>query len=126
MADQNVDPTFEANVIRPGRLHSDAQLRKLAMDVNAGHVFGSWMLGPHDQHIYSMVFMTLAFMKPEMIEDMKRKEVVQIYEYLNKAGPRSVNGFPMFTSHHELTKADVEKLTELIAELKKRLGEFAG
>jgi hypothetical protein len=53
------------------------------------------------------------------------KDAGIIYEYTSKAGPRGINGYPMFTSCQKLNKGDTEIMlryyNELIEQKKKFL-----
>lgn len=60
-----------------------------------------------------MVFMPLIFM-----DEKTRKEFIDdppgiIYEYMSEAGPRAINGMPMFTSCRMLNKGDTEKMLRI-------------
>lgn len=127
MADQNVDPTFEDNVVRPGRIYSDKQLRALAMAIERNEVFGSWVLRKGEENLWPMIWMPLAFMKPEDLEDLKRREIVHVFSYMkDHRTMRAINGYPMgFGEMNLLTKLDFEKLADLHEELRTRLGAFS-
>jgi hypothetical protein len=58
------------------------------------------------------VFMPLAFMDKKALKSMQREKVDFIYEYLDKAGPRAINGMPMFFSCHILTQPETKKMFE--------------
>lgn len=99
------------------------ELKKLAIDIVEGRVFGTWNLS--EDAPTSMVFMTLAFMGQEQLDSMKERDVVHIYEHISEAGPRSVNGMPMFMSHKELTRQEADELNPLIQRLEEMRKEFA-
>lgn len=82
------------------------ELDVLANDILAGKVFGSWNVD-HSTDI-GLVFMILALMSKEQLEELKNKGVAHFYEYLSQAGPRSVNGYPCFFSFRSLTAAESE------------------
>jgi hypothetical protein len=97
---------------------NNEDLAKLAKDIYEGKVFGSWMI-PENQlkTIVTMVFMPLAFMDEEQHQEMLDKEIHHFYEYYDKAGPRAINGFPIFWSFGVLTKSDSEKLMKALKRL---------
>jgi hypothetical protein len=99
------------------------ELKQLAMDIVEGRVFGTWNLSKQEE--IAMSFMALLFAGPEQAQSAIDREVVHIYEYLDKAEPRYVNGKPIFFSHHELTKQEIEVLNPLIDRLQKMREEFA-
>ena len=95
----------------PKRMLDDEGIAKLAMDMAHGRVFGTWDIPAH--RLYddvSMVFMPLVFMDEEAHADLQEREVVHLYEYLDKAAPRSVNGYPSFFSMHVLSEGDWQVL----------------
>lgn len=97
--------------------------RKLSMDIADGQVFGSWDIRPEDREsTRPMVFMCLALggldiTESQLIADPRfpKNELtpVAFYEYYDKAGPRSINGYPCFFSHHVLLGDDIKRVLKL-------------
>jgi hypothetical protein len=98
------------------------KLRQLAMDIVEGRVFGTWNLTNPDD--VGLVFAGTMFMSAEQAKELQQQKVAHFYEYLDKAGPRSFNGMPMFFSMHYLTEEDVESLKPMIEELKAQKQAF--
>lgn len=92
------------------------ELNQLAIDIEAGRVFTDRHLRNADE--LPMVFMVLALMKPDQMEEIEKTDIGMVYEYLDKAGPCSMNGLPCFFSMHYLTTSDTQYLTERIAKLR--------
>jgi len=101
----------------------ETELRQLALDIADGKVFGSWSLWG-TQHLLQIVFMPLAFMSREDLEAMTEKKVVHLYEYLSEAGPRCINGYPIFTSFRTITEKEWEWLVPVIEKLLKHKESF--
>jgi hypothetical protein len=80
-------------VIKPKRR---AELDDDALAWAQGRIFGSWDLKHDGDAMVGMVFMPITFMKAKDRAALKRRKTVHVYEYVNKAGPRSVNGCPIF------------------------------
>ena len=85
-------------------------LKQIALDLYAGKIFC-------DRHCTNdneirMVFMPLSLMKPEQVQELADKKVAFIYEYIDKAGPRSVNGMPMFMSFRVLTEDQFNRMSK--------------
>lgn len=78
-------------MIKISRLKTD-ELKKLAVDFHHGHIFTNRDIAQPNLFLHS-VFMPLIFMK---FSKKDAECVGLIYEYLDKAGPRSINGMPMF------------------------------
>jgi hypothetical protein len=107
---------------------TDAEVETLAQDVVARRVFGSWDLGPPGSpDMLRMIFMPLGFMTAEDVAALKAANITNFYEYLDKAGPRSVNGYPCFFSMKLLDQDDSKRLLasvlELQSVLKRRMEE---
>lgn len=109
-ADQQQQPAEEQRepFIPPADLPPD-QLFQLAQDFIAGKVYT-------DRHcpegMLGSVFLLLGLGAFAGATQEQLAQVGMIYEYLDKAGPRSVNGCPMFLSMRMLSAADVPRLKE--------------
>lgn len=100
---------------------SDAELKQLAKDIVAGKVFHSGMLHESDSHIAGSIFMPLTFMTAKQMKALRKDNPGLIYEYMDKAGPRAINGYPIFTSCRMLNQKDLEKLREYIVKVQEAL-----
>jgi hypothetical protein len=94
-------------------LASQADLAQFVLDYCDGKVFTSLDLrGRND--LLPMVFMVIAC---GAFAEWKEEDVADIgviWEYWDQAGPRSVNGFPIFYSAHYMHKDDWEKARKAI------------
>ena len=91
--------------------HTDAELRELALQIRAGTVFTDRSI-PEDQleSMLPMVFMPLGLMAKDELDRLREDGPYMLYEHISAAGPRSMNGCPMFFSFRYLRKAEVERL----------------
>lgn len=95
---------------KPRPEKTDAELRKLAMDIHDGKVFTSGNIqNPSD---LPMVFMVIALGGFANLSKEEAENIGLIYEYMDKAGPRSINGNPCFMSCRTLTKKETERLNQ--------------
>lgn len=102
---------------------AEAELRKLALDMASGKVFTQLHLGEENAHLVQSVFMPLVFMaEPELA--VLQEHCGMLYEYLDKAGPRSINGFPVFFSFRMLHKDDCAALWDYYKQAQVLMGEF--
>ena len=90
---------------------TDEEVKQLAEDIYKGLVFT-------DRHIrikeeLLSVFMALALMSEKQIEEIRKNPPGMIYEYMCEAGPRSVNGNPMFLSFKMISIEDAKKVLEV-------------
>lgn len=99
----------------------DQELKKLALEYTEGKIFGSWNIHETDQKsVIGMVFMPITFMlKKDLPED-----IAHVYAYMHEAGPRSINGYPMFYSCYMLNEADYKKFVEYVNKIRKQREEF--
>jgi hypothetical protein len=94
------------------------ELRQLAIDTLSGQVFWDWHLTESEQKNQAgMIFMPLIFMKPKEAAKLKRT-AFHVYEYLDKALPRSINGRPIFASMCYVNKEEWAIVVEIMTELK--------
>lgn len=98
-------------------MKTDTELEQLAQDIVAGRVYSSYNEGWHDS------FMVLRFLDKEQLDELQRREIAFVYEYMDKAGPRSVNGQPVFFSVNYLTKEEYKRLHPRVQEVAKLLGD---
>lgn len=126
-------PWREINVISLDKSHdliyvyvmatrSEEEIRKIAVDIHEGKVFGSWMM-PADEDP-SLVFIVLLFLDDKKVKEMEEQETVHCFEYYDKAMPRSINGMPQFMSCFMLNKQETEVLQTLLNELKAQKDRF--
>lgn len=83
------------------------ELRQVALDLYKGQIFTSEHIRESEvERMLPIVFMVLGFMEKAELEAMSERDVVVFYEYYSQAGPRSINGYPMFTSCYQLTREE--------------------
>lgn len=70
--------------------------------------------------------MPLLFLSKESLDKMKKDNVVHFYEYNKTAGPRSVNGYPIFTSCRSLTERDYTLLCAVEGRLRQAVQDALG
>lgn len=95
---------------------TSAELKQLACDIYDGKVFSSSML-TNQKHL-AMIFMPIILGALNNRTKEELKEIAFIYEYLDKAGPRSINGYPIFSSFHILKHSDLAELDKYYQDYK--------
>lgn len=104
--------------------HSEEELKKLAQEIVDGKVFTDRDMRKGDQQggfMLQMIFMPLALMENvgAFVADAGL-----LYEYWDQAGPRSINGYPMFFSVRKIIRKDMPALEHYVKfywEAKKRI-----
>lgn len=94
---------------------TDAEIKQLAIDMRAGKVFTN--LNLHDQEDVLLVFPALILLSDEQRQEIIDRKVELIYEYVDKAGPMSINGYPSFFSYRFLSSEETDKLFDMIKRL---------
>lgn len=99
------------------------EIKELATDTFMEKVFFSTMLPEHDAHLLSSVFMATVFMDSKQIDQIRKDKVVAFYEHLDKAGPRTINGYPIFMSMKTITKGDLVEVQKIVEKLREAVGK---
>lgn len=87
-------------------MKTEQELKQIAVDFAEGKIFSNLHLtSDHDQHLLPMIFMPLA-LGADLAEKAQSGECYMIYEYIDKAGPRGINGYPIFFSLRYISKAE--------------------
>lgn len=99
---------------------TEEEIKQLALDIHAGKVYTDRHCGNISE--ISMVFMPLAFGLGLDPED--EKKIGLVYEYMDQAGPRSINGKPTFSSMRFLDTNDTNRVSEKLERIKDVLGDI--
>jgi hypothetical protein len=94
---------------------SEDELNTLALDIVSNQVFTSSMV--RDERDIPLAFMILSLLDRRTIRYLRWIGAHLLYEYYDKAMPRSVNGYPCFFSMNILDKNDTDRLYEKIRRL---------
>ena len=89
-------------------MRTSEELRQIAQDIHAGRIFTERHLTSGE--LLGCVFLPISFMDDAAIKGMQEAKVGMIFEYLDKAGPRSVNGYPIFLSFQTATEEEAAKV----------------
>lgn len=94
-------------------MRTEKELRQLALDILEDKVFLDRMCHRPETDI-PLVFMPLGLMDGDEMDKFRAHDPALIYEYLEKAGPRSINGMPIFFSFQYLDKTELDQLIPII------------
>lgn len=101
---------------------SEEALTNLAKDIAMNLVFTSDHVRREEwDNILGMVFMPVALGAFSDYSDEGRKDIGMIYEYFDKAGPRSINGYPIFFSFSIVNVKDRLFIWEKVEKVRKAL-----
>ena len=100
---------------------SDEEIKKLAEDLYKGLIYTDKHI--QDPNDVARVFQPLIFLKEEQLEELKNNPPGLIYENWSEAGPRSINGMPMFWSFKMISQEDSKKLFEYYNKIKEAVAK---
>lgn len=103
-------------------MKTNADLKTIAIDLYEGRIFTSDMVGPHNTA--GLIFMPLLFGAFKDKTEDEKKDIALIYEYYDKAGPRGINGKPIFTSLQWLNREEFALMIPFFEAYKKLKEEF--
>ena len=114
MADKKPEIDSYWRDVRPEKIPrmKEGDLAQFVIDYCDGKVFIS--LDVKGDHLLPMVFMVVAL---GAFSEWKEEDIADIgilWEFWSKAGPRAINGYPMFTSAHYMHKDDWERARKAI------------
>lgn len=95
--------------------HTDDELREIAVGINSGTIFTDRHIKPEEA---SMIFMPLLFMTNKQRAELKKDKPGLFFQHLSEAGPRAINGYPMFTSMHVLNQEETKRVFDMVAKLR--------
>jgi hypothetical protein len=96
---------------------TDAELKKLAVDIVDQKVFGSWMA---PDSLIANIFIPLR----KGGSDMVPEDVSCLYEYMDKATGMLAHGYPTFFSFKFFTNEERERLVPMIERYRAIKKEF--
>jgi hypothetical protein len=101
---------------------SEAELRKLAAEIIDNVVFTDRHIRKEDRDMFEMIFLPVA------LGDSRVRSTLQssgmIYEYWEKALPRSINGYPIFMGFDSVLKKDMPALEHYIKEYREMKAKY--
>lgn len=97
----------------------DQKLFEIAKGIHGGTIFTSMQV--RDQCDLPLVFMVLSLAGPETIEELKRDGIQVLYAYYSEAGPRGINGYPIFMSCSVLNGNEWNKIVKYIKRIEETL-----
>jgi hypothetical protein len=99
---------------------TEEEIKEIAKGIWAGQILTTDHENSRDS------FMLMSLLGPEHLQDYMDANITCIYEHMSKAGPRSVNGMPIFMSHHVLNSTDHEKVRKEYFNIKSLIGDAPG
>jgi hypothetical protein len=99
---------------------TDEELKQIAVDLYDGKIFSDhhFRSDVDAQSMFGSVFMAF------ILSNVSVKDIAFVYEYLDKAGTHSINGYPIFLSCRYLYKDDAKRMFGFYDEYKKLKDSF--
>lgn len=95
----------------------DDEIKRVAKGLVEGHVFTATMCPPD---MIGHVFMVAAL---GGLSDFDPDDVAMLYEWLDKAGERGINGYPMFMSCRVVCHDDWNRVVEMAEKIVNAVAE---
>jgi hypothetical protein len=97
---------------------TEDQIKELVTGLVKDQVFTWQHLPADDPHLLPMVFMVLGL---GGLGDIDPDSIGTVYEYLDKAGPQGINGYPIFLSCKLVHKDDWKTVLERAIKVEKAI-----
>lgn len=111
---------YKGTTTEPYKCKTVQEIKEIALGIYKGQIFTSNQV--KDLSVLGLIFMALSMSDENYKNWMKENDIYIIYEYIDKCLPtRSINDYPIFTSHSHLNKEDAIKVEEKFNEIKKVL-----
>jgi hypothetical protein len=102
------------------RLTED-EVKELARQIYKGEIFTSWQVGQHDLALLPSIFMPLGLMDRSTKLKFLRDAPEMLYAPMSAAGPRGINGYPMFFEMSFVNKVDADRVWDEYQSVKQSL-----
>jgi hypothetical protein len=124
MNNENTENSTENKKLNKIKFRSlkKSELSKLAKDIAMDKVFCSFFVPETQQeNLLGMIFMPILFGATKDYSKEEIDDIGFIYEYYDKAGPRGINGYPIFFSCGFVGKNDARKIRDKVIKIKKMI-----
>lgn len=91
---------------------SPSQMKEVVLGLADCRIFTNHHIPAGQERLIGMIFMPLAFGALKEKTDEELDNLGAVWEYYDKAGPREMNGFPIFSSVHFINMADWLRIVE--------------
>lgn len=105
----------------------DNERRAIALGMLEGNIFTSLQFPEYEKgDMYGLVFMPIFFGAFSEYTSEEIDDIGFLWEEMSRAGPRSINGYPMFMSFHVCNQNDKAVVLEYYKILKIQREQFLG
>jgi len=118
VSEQAEGPIVEKKI----HIYEDADLRKIAVDLYNNHIFTIQQI--EQESLIPMVFMPIALGGLQNIPKEDLERIGSIFEYYSEAGPRGINGYPIFFSCKLISKEQWDQVKVYFDEYKELQNKF--
>ena len=95
---------------------TDEELKNVAIGIHSGTIFCDRQV--QDENLLGNVFMPILLGALSEWTEEEAKEIGMIYEDLSEAGPRGINGYPIFMSCKMMNRKDAETVLMMVQKLR--------
>jgi hypothetical protein len=115
------DEQVKEQIINVHDNRSEDELRNLAADYIESRIFTSLQIRDGDADMLQVIFIPLMFIKDC---NAWLSNAAFVYEHMEHAGPRAVNGYPSFFSVKKLSKHDYAAFARYVDDYKAMKDKF--
>lgn len=101
-----------------------AQLKDIALGISRNEIFSSMQISPNDTHLLPNIFMPLMFMDDLQLKQLQADKIEHFYAPMSGAGPRSLNGYPLFMSVSMLTLDEAKEIIIILNKIENALKDI--
>lgn len=105
-------------------MKTQKELAEIALKIFKNEIWCSWFIRKGEEHMLPNIFMPLIFLSNEDKLSLVEKKVSCFYADMSNAGPRTVNGYPIFSTVGYLTDEENKKVFEIYSDLQKKSAEI--
>lgn len=102
---------------------TDEEVNEFAKRIYRNEVFTSWMIHKGEEHLIDCIFMPLIFMDDVTRKQLQAEKITHFWAEMSEAGPRSINGYPIFMGMGTLTQSDSERIHAKFLAIRELLGD---
>lgn len=117
---------FESGVVDPTTPRepmTDEEVNDFAKRIYRNEIFTSWMIRKGDEHLLECIFMPLIFLDDVTSKQLQADQITHFWAEMSEAGPRSINGYPIFMGMGTLTQGDAERIHAKYLAIRELLGD---
>ncbi|OGU60448.1 MAG: hypothetical protein A2V66_01820 [Ignavibacteria bacterium RBG_13_36_8] len=100
-------------------MKTDEELKEIAQGILSGQIFTDRHI--EDDDMFASIFMPVAMFDQKQLKELSDSQPGLFYEYMSKAGPRAINGYPSFFSYNILSIDETKKMIDYMGKIQEAI-----